>query len=90
MAPQTIRCHPPVVVGIAVDPKIERGRDDKHAAGLEQAIDFVERLADGEDMFKRFDAEDGAGRFVGQANGRDVLDAIDARTGAHVAADIAF
>ena len=85
--PEAVRRHPPVVVGIAVDPEVQRGRDDEQAPRLEHPVHLVEGPADLEDVLERLDAEHRPGHPVGQAHGADVLDAVDPRTRPHVAAD---
>ena len=71
-----------------MNPEIQRRRDDEDAPGLEDPEDFVEGPADLEDMLEGLDAEHRARRVVGEPYRRDVLDAIHARTGPHVAADV--
>ena len=64
--PQAVGCHPPVVVRVAVNPEIQRRRDDEHAPRLEDAKHFVERPAHLENVLECLDAEHRAGRRVGQ------------------------
>jgi hypothetical protein len=73
-----------------VNPKIERRRDQKHPAGTEDPIDLVEGASNLKNVFKRFDTKDGPRLAVSQRDSADVLDAIDPRSGSHIAADIAF
>ena len=73
-----------------MDPEIQRRRDDEHAPRLEDPEDLVERPPHLEDMLKRLDAKHGSGRSVRQADGRDVLDPVNARSRSHVAANERF
>ena len=73
-----------------MDPEIERGGDHEHPAGLEDAEYLVERSANLEDVFKCLEAEDGSGRGIGKANGRDIFNPVHSRPRPHIAADVGF
>ena len=85
---QAVRGHPPVVVGIAVNPEVQGRRDDEEPAWLEDAKDLVKGASDLEDMLKCFDTEDRARSPIAQADPAHILDLIDAGAWPHVAADI--
>ena len=73
-----------------MNPEIEWARDDEQPAWFEDAEDLVERPAHLEDVLEGFDAENRARGRVWQADGRNVLDAIDTRPASHVAADVSL
>ena len=73
-----------------MDPEIERRGDDEDASRSSKRKTSSNASAHLEDVLERFDAEHRAGRSVGQADRRDVFDAIDAGPRPHVAADVSL